>query len=62
MARTQDGKIVSESEGGLEFSLTQDGKLNFLDLGSGIFPAMRKALKTMRKGEKAQVSVKYSCK
>lgn len=61
MARTQDGKIVSESEAGLEFSLTH-GKLNFHDLGSGSFPAMRKALKTMRKGEKAQVSVKYSCK
>lgn len=51
VARTQDGKIVSESEAGVELSLTD---------GRDIFPAIRKVLKTMRKGEKAEVSVKYS--
>lgn len=51
VASTEDGIIVSKSEEGLEFSLI-DGYL---------CPAMSKAVRTMRKGEKAELSVKFSC-
>ncbi|XP_027173495.1 70 kDa peptidyl-prolyl isomerase-like isoform X1 [Coffea eugenioides] len=50
VASTEDGIIVSKSDEELEFSLT-DGYL---------CPAMSKAVKTMRKGEKAELSVKFS--
>ncbi|KAI5662853.1 hypothetical protein M9H77_22176 [Catharanthus roseus] len=55
IVRSDDGKIVSESKAGLEFSLSDE--FNCL---RSISPAIRKALKTMRKGEKAELSVKYS--
>ncbi|XP_073157822.1 70 kDa peptidyl-prolyl isomerase-like [Henckelia pumila] len=50
VARNQNGTIVSQCDKGLEFSLT-DGHL---------CPAMAKAVKTMRKGEEAELLVKFS--
>ncbi|KAL8095194.1 hypothetical protein AgCh_036591 [Apium graveolens] len=49
-ARLENGTIVSKSEEGIEFCVS-----------SGyLCPAMSKAVKTMRKGEKAELSVKFS--
>ncbi|XP_073062305.1 70 kDa peptidyl-prolyl isomerase-like [Primulina eburnea] len=50
VARNENGNIVSQSDEGLEFSLT-DGHL---------CPAMAKAVKTMRKREEAELLVKFS--
>ncbi|KAJ7976548.1 Peptidylprolyl isomerase [Quillaja saponaria] len=49
-ARLESGMVVSGSEEGVEFNIG-DGYL---------CPAMSKAVKTMRKGEKAELAVKFS--
>ncbi|GAY43645.1 hypothetical protein CUMW_076070 [Citrus unshiu] len=51
-ARLQNGALVSESNEGVEFRVF-DGHL---------CPAISKAVKTMRRGEKAELAVKFSCK
>ncbi|CAA0827513.1 Peptidyl-prolyl cis-trans isomerase FKBP65 [Striga hermonthica] len=50
VAKCENGKVISESNEGLEFSLT---------IGH-LCPAMSRAVKTMRKGEKAEVFVKLN--
>ncbi|KZV14935.1 hypothetical protein F511_33913 [Dorcoceras hygrometricum] len=50
VARDENGNMVSQSDKGMEFSLT-DGHL---------CPAMAKAVKTMRKGEETELLVKFS--
>ncbi|KAL1813451.1 hypothetical protein ACET3Z_023516 [Daucus carota] len=49
-ARLENGTIVSKSEEGTEFCVSE----------GYLCPAMSKAVKTMRKGEKAELSVKFS--
>ncbi|XP_010244430.1 PREDICTED: 70 kDa peptidyl-prolyl isomerase-like [Nelumbo nucifera] len=49
-ARLEDGTLISKSDDGIEFHLS-DGYL---------CPAIAKAVKTMRKGEKAELSVRFS--
>ncbi|KAK1365961.1 peptidyl-prolyl cis-trans isomerase FKBP65 [Heracleum sosnowskyi] len=49
-ARLENGTIVSKSEEGIEFCVSN----------GYLCPAMSKAVKTMRKGEKAELSVKFS--
>ncbi|KAK4392548.1 Peptidyl-prolyl cis-trans isomerase FKBP65 [Sesamum angolense] len=50
IAKNENGVVVSKSEEGLEFSLTN----------GHLCPAMSRAVKTMRKGEKAELCVKFS--
>ncbi|KAI3446548.1 hypothetical protein Pfo_003213 [Paulownia fortunei] len=50
VAECENGIIISKSEEGLDFSLTS----------GHLCPAMTRAVKTMRKGEKAELSVKFS--
>ncbi|KAL3841138.1 hypothetical protein ACJIZ3_025729 [Penstemon smallii] len=50
VAKDESGNIISKSDQGLEFSLTN----------GHLCPAMSKAVKTMRKGEKAELYVKVS--
>ncbi|GER37986.1 peptidyl-prolyl cis-trans isomerase FKBP65 [Striga asiatica] len=50
VAKCENGKVISESNEGLEFSLTS----------GHLCPAMSRAVKTMRKGEKADISVKLN--
>ncbi|KAL0316727.1 UNVERIFIED_CONTAM: Peptidyl-prolyl cis-trans isomerase FKBP62 [Sesamum radiatum] len=50
IAKNENGVVVSKSEEGLEFSLTN----------GHLCPAMSRAVKTMRKGEKAELWVKFS--
>ncbi|KAG8367795.1 hypothetical protein BUALT_Bualt16G0109900 [Buddleja alternifolia] len=50
VAKCENGIDISKSDEGLEFSLAS----------GHLCPAMSKAVKTMRKGEKAEVSVKFS--
>ncbi|KAK6127182.1 hypothetical protein DH2020_039066 [Rehmannia glutinosa] len=49
-AKCENGMVISESKEGLEFSLAS----------GHLCPAMSIAVKTMRKGEKAELSVKFS--
>ncbi|KAK4432037.1 Peptidyl-prolyl cis-trans isomerase FKBP65 [Sesamum alatum] len=49
-AKNENGVVVSKSEEGLEFSVTN----------GHLCPAMSRAVKTMRKGEKAELYVKFS--
>lgn len=49
-ARLENGTIVSKSEEGIEFCVSN----------GYLCPAISKAVKTMRKGEKAELSVKFS--
>ncbi|KAA8517370.1 hypothetical protein F0562_017663 [Nyssa sinensis] len=49
-ARLENGTVASKSDDGIEFCITK----------GYLCPAMSKAVKTMRKGEKADVSVKFS--
>ncbi|KAM3339940.1 hypothetical protein P3S68_029810 [Capsicum galapagoense] len=48
VASTEDGKILSKFEDGIEFSL----------LEGHLYPAMKKCIKTMRKGEIVELTVK----
>ncbi|KAG6413706.1 hypothetical protein SASPL_126420 [Salvia splendens] len=50
VAKDENGVVVSKCDEGLEFSLTN----------GHLCPAMSKAVRTMRKGEKAELSVKFS--
>ncbi|KAK6127204.1 hypothetical protein DH2020_039047 [Rehmannia glutinosa] len=50
VAKCENGMVISESKEGLEFSLAS----------GHLCPAMSRAVKTMRKGEKAELSVKFS--
>ncbi|XP_057770453.1 70 kDa peptidyl-prolyl isomerase-like [Salvia miltiorrhiza] len=50
VAKDENGIVVSKCHEGLEFSLTN----------GHLCPAMSKAVRTMRKGEKAELSVKFS--
>ncbi|KAL1554725.1 peptidylprolyl isomerase [Salvia divinorum] len=50
VAKDENGVVVSKYDEGLEFSLTY----------GHLCPAMSKAVRTMRKGEKAELSVKFS--
>ncbi|KAL0428436.1 UNVERIFIED_CONTAM: Peptidyl-prolyl cis-trans isomerase FKBP65 [Sesamum latifolium] len=50
IAKNENGVVVSKFEEGLEFSLTN----------GHLCPAMSRAVKTMRKGEKAELCVKFS--
>lgn len=78
VASSADGKTLSRSDDGVEFSLL-DGKYLFkllfllhtkkyrstnkiAPLLDYLCPAMKKSVKTMRKGEIAELTVKPACK
>ncbi|KAL7134272.1 hypothetical protein ABFS83_11G015500 [Erythranthe nasuta] len=53
-------KYVAECENGVVISKSDDEGLEFSLISGHLCPAMSKTVKTMRKGEKAELSVKFS--